>query len=844
MISFSSYDYSIFVHDPDSYITYSTPSLTGSSLSNHILSYITKNKLYFYLNDHDTSKITGSIKCKEFQYESELTVPITINIAEVDEDISVNTEPPITRFIGIFFATKDGINEEFVIEIENPDKEDINVAATDIIRTTNDRDVTYIVSGDSDILTYKPEFAGSDSATISINGKKLNINFIISDTNSPIRWVTEQIDLPGAIEDTSFEITKESLASYYYDEEVDTIKEIILINTDKEFVSVLSRGKLIITPIKDNLGTYTFDIKVTDSNADSLESNPVKISVEFKAVNDIPIIYYPNEYSIEEGIYTVDILEDSSETISINSEDPDGDELTLTVSESSNFWSEDNFQIQDNTIIITPTPNYSSQSSEDIYLKVSDSVSESNTLVARINVIPTNDIPTSSDVAAAAYRNTNLKLSEELFEMNDIDGDALSGIELTTLPSSGKLEINGIEITQVPNLILINDLDNLIYLASEEIGYDTFNFRVYDGIITSNSHQFNISIVESPFGENSQLSYKGGVPIPNKQFGDWSCKPGYIPILSSVLQSYTCEIPENEAPIAEIKILPEINGNSIPYGTKVYLNADSSYDPEGVQLGYVWSILSKSKTYLTDTRSTNSDNKFNFIANDTTCTNNSCLIEITVYDELSNEERSKFTKETISFSLDEEVLPDETDYSNLDIVLGETYEDDELNYLSLIKGSTVIKNGKSVEVDTTGKVVKYEDLQAKTFNSLHIEGDGICNKFAGENSINSPEDCEEKSSVFGIVIIFSFISILGILGFVAWKKGLFAKLTKPKASPVTTSYDVPSYSQPTTQVNTKPDLSVLVRTKISQGYSEGEIKSYLVAQGYSESDIDSALSSQ
>ena len=286
-------------------------------------------------------------------------------------------------------------------------------------------------------------------------------------------------------------------------------------------------------------------------------------------MNDIPIIYYPNEYSIEEGIYTVDILEDSSETISINSEDPDGDELTLTISESSNFWSEDNFQIQDNTIIITPTPNYSSQSSEDIYLKVSDSVSESNTLVARINVIPTNDIPTSSDVAAAAYRNTNLKLSEELFEMNDIDGDALSGIELTTLPSIGKLEINGIEITQVPNLILINDLDNLIYLASEEIGYDTFNFRVYDGIITSNSHLFNISIVESPFGENSQLSYRGGVPIPNKQFGDWSCKPGYIPTLSSVLQSYTCEIPENEAPVAEIKILPEINGNSIPYGTKV-----------------------------------------------------------------------------------------------------------------------------------------------------------------------------------------------------------------------------------------------------------------------------------
>jgi len=217
-----------------------------------------------------------------------------------------------------------------------------------------------------------------------------------------------------------------------------------------------------------------------------------------------------------------------------------------------------------------------------------------------------------------------------------------------------------------------------------------------------------------------------------------------------------------------------------------------------------------------------------------------------------NEEQSNSITKSFNIIESFEELPEnitKIDYSNLIIEEGRTYNDDELAYLSLVKGSTIARSGKSIEVDTTGKVVKYEDLQSRTSTGTnegpkYYEGDGICNKFAGENSINSPEDCEEKSSVFGIVIIFSFISILGILGFVAWKKGLFAKLTKPKASPVTTSYDVPSYSQPTTQVNTKPDLSVLVRTKISQGYSEGEIKSYLVAQGYSESDIDSALSSQ
>ena len=49
----------------------------------------------------------------------------------------------------------------------------------------------------------------------------------------------------------------------------------------------------------------------------------------------------------------------------------------------------------------------------------------------------------------------------------------------------------------------------------------------------------------------------GGTPIPNKQYGDWSCKPGYIPVLSSLNQDYECVVPENNAPVAEIKILPQ-----------------------------------------------------------------------------------------------------------------------------------------------------------------------------------------------------------------------------------------------------------------------------------------------
>ena len=92
----------------------------------------------------------------------------------------------------------------------------------------------------------------------------------------------------------------------------------------------------------------------------------------------------------------------------------------------------------------------------------------------------------------------------------------------------------------------------------------------------------------------------------------------------------------------------------------------------------------------------------------------------------------------------------------------------------------------------------------------------------------------------------SLYSILGILRFVALKKGLFNRLGSSKksiAKPVT--YDAPSYTAPTnsSEVPTSNFLSKMIKEKIDQGYSEGEIKSYLISKGYSESEIDNAINS-
>jgi len=131
-----------------------------------------------------------------------------------------------------------------------------------------------------------------------------------------------------------------------------------------------------------------------------------------------------------------------------------------------------------------------------------------------------------------------------------------------------------------------------------------------------------------------------------------------------------------------------------------------------------------------------------------------------------------------------------------------------------------------------------------------VPNDDYCSKTLGENTVNSPNDCEKKSNMVPILLIFSFITVLGIGAFVAWKKGLFSKSSSPTQSfASTTAYSAPTYQPPsysstnTTTQNPNNNLRSVVQEKIREGYSSGEIKSYLISKGYSESDIDNSLNS-
>ncbi len=592
-----------------------------------------------------------------------------------------------------------------------------------------------------------------------------------------------------------------------------------------------------------------FKVYAYDDNSDSQRSNtPVNVSVKFNPVNDAPTISFDSNYELNEnGILEFSLDEDSQGTISFDIFDIDNtiEELTLVLIEDS-----DNLEITitENTIKIEPTENYFTETYETINIGVTDGDEESSYLTLNLNINPVNDLPQGVNKSVSIYRDSYLDLNSDFFEIIDIDNDDMNSIQISTLPKKGEFILNNEDIV-IDQEISLSDISNIKYIPDKSyIGNDSFLFRVSDGTGLSKSNAFNIIVLESPFGENSQIASKGGVPIPNKQFGDWSCKSGYIPKQDSVLQSYTCVVPENKAPSAKISILPKLINNSLGYNSTVYLSGEGSTDEEGGTLEYYWKILSNSTDLEEDGYSSSS--KFEFIANNDTCEDNKCKINLTVIDEPGSE-RSKSNTVTLTFNLIEtEVESTPVDYSNLTIKLYETYNDDELEYLGLKRNEVIEKNKKLIQVNLNGTIIKYEDVEAVTSEPSDknepkfIVGDDNCSTSLGENTVNSPEDCKQKSNGFGIILIFTFSILLGIGGFIAWKKGIFSKVST-KTLPMQ-SYEVPEYTEPVSTnniQNNSVNLSSMIKEKINQGYSEGEIKNYLLSHGYSETDIDNAINS-
>jgi hypothetical protein len=117
-----------------------------------------------------------------------------------------------------------------------------------------------------------------------------------------------------------------------------------------------------------------------------------------------------------------------------------------------------------------------------------------------INVNPENDAPTTSDNTVTTDEDTNYVFELADFPFTDIDGgDAIEFVKIVTLPTDGKLYLDGVEITATDTEISVADITTgkLVFTPDADengTGYATFDFAVSDGEEYSGDAMMTINV--------------------------------------------------------------------------------------------------------------------------------------------------------------------------------------------------------------------------------------------------------------------------------------------------------------------------------------------------------------
>ncbi|OED50202.1 hypothetical protein ACH42_01350 [Endozoicomonas sp. (ex Bugula neritina AB1)] len=247
-------------------------------------------------------------------------------------------------------------------------------------------------------------------------------------------------------------------------------------------------GTFTVTPSSNYNGAISVDFDVSDSSLSV--SNRVNITVE--AVNDAPEV----SGSISKTMQEDGALILTQDDLLSKAYDVDGDALAAT-----NLQLAAGGTITDNgdgTYTVTPDADYNGS------LNVTYDITDSGLTVSsqvNITVEAVNDAPESSDSALVMVEESVYQFHINDFTFADKDGDSLSSILITTLPTTGELLLNDVAVL-ADQRITSADIDNLTYTAPA-LDTDTevnFSFAVNDGLEDSGAQTFTLDLKDASSG--------------------------------------------------------------------------------------------------------------------------------------------------------------------------------------------------------------------------------------------------------------------------------------------------------------------------------------------------------
>ena len=189
-------------------------------------------------------------------------------------------------------------------------------------------------------------------------------------------------------------------------------------------------GDFVYTPAANFNGTDSFVVVISDGQGGSVTS---RVAVNVAPVNDAPVT--------SNLALTTD--EDVAVTGQVRATDVDGDALSYTVVSAPQNGA---LVLNPSTGEFTYTPNSHHNGSDSFIVTISDGNGGTTTSTVTIDVTPVNDAPVIAPVALADINEDGsivITQADLLAGASDLDGDALTAINLSLTTGNGSLIDNG-----------------------------------------------------------------------------------------------------------------------------------------------------------------------------------------------------------------------------------------------------------------------------------------------------------------------------------------------------------------------------------------------------------------
>jgi len=317
------------------------------------------------------------------------------------------------------------------------------------------------LSGTAPNLTYTPHenFNGPDSFAFQVNDDKADsfvaeVSITVTPANDPPTAISGSITTE---EDTPIPITLTGT-----DPDGDSLIYSVAINPSHGSLSK-TEPERIYTPDADYYGSDSFSFKANDGTTDSAAAN---FSIEVTAVDDPP--------TAKPGSITLD--EDTSITIALEGDDPDGDTLNYSIVRKPSHGT-----LSGTAPKLTYTPETNFNWLDSFTFKVNDGTTDSETEAVLITVNPVNDPPTAND--------------DNVTTLEDIPADNIKVLANDIEVDNEPIMINSVTQGEYGSVSINVDNNTLSYTPDANFfGADKFTYTISDREDQTDTAVVNVTV--------------------------------------------------------------------------------------------------------------------------------------------------------------------------------------------------------------------------------------------------------------------------------------------------------------------------------------------------------------